>query len=233
MTNPIRRLFWAAYAALYDQLWDNALADLVSAAVIAALDGHTRVLEVGAGTGVITSRLISAGVAMHACEPEPHMATRFARKLPAVPLDQLRCDQLCLSSGSRTVVAVNVLHMIDDPICAVKQLQGAAGPHGRVVIVTPEAGQTLRDVAAAQRGCGVSRAKVARFIAWHAALAPLTRAAAATADPTRLRWVEDIDPGAVIGTSSCGPFRILVVVGAIEQSRPDASAAAYGTAGSV
>ena len=225
MARHTRRLFWAAYAAMYDQLWDNAHADLIAAAIIAGLDGRTQVLEVGAGTGVITSRLLDAGVAVHACEPEPHMATRFARKLPAVPLEQVRCDQLSLPAGSRVVVAANVLHMIDNPTLALKQLRAAAGPHGRVVIVTPAPGQTLRDVAAAQRDRGVSRTRVMRFIAWHAALAPLTRVAATASDPTRLRWVEDIDPGAVISTSLCGPFRILVVTGAMEQSRPGACAA--------
>lgn len=53
----------------------------------AAIDPDSRVLEVGAGTGVVTRALLAAGVAprnLHVIELDPRLAARLARALPKV-----------------------------------------------------------------------------------------------------------------------------------------------------
>src|SRR5215471_8142151 len=109
------RAFWVAYAGCYDLLWDNSLASEVVEHIGCWLPAGRAVLEVGAGTGVITRRLVARGYSIVATEPDLHMRHHFRRRLPHVEVTAARCEELPASAVARSVVAVNVLHMTRDP----------------------------------------------------------------------------------------------------------------------
>src|SRR5262249_51770835 len=156
---------------------DNPLADEVAARIQRALPPGRPVLELGAGTGLITRRLVAGGFAVSASEPEPHMRRRLRARLPGVALTSQRCEDVRAGAEAGSVVAVNGVHMTSDPLLAIGTLRAAAGPGGVAVVVAPHANATLPAVARALHDAGCSKAVVARFLGLHALLAPLTVAA--------------------------------------------------------
>jgi SAM-dependent methyltransferase len=185
----IDRAFWRAYAAVYDMLWDNGLMDAVVAEVVAHVGAVDRVVEVGAGTGLATARLVDHGLAVEAHEPNPAMRARFLRRGVGVPIGDRPIGGIPPLTAAAAVVAVNVLHTTSDPAASLDRLRRIAGPGGRVVVATPEPGVDLRRVARAQRAAGVGRVGIARLVGLHAGLAPLTALAGAGVSSARLRAV--------------------------------------------
>ncbi|MBX6748186.1 MAG: class I SAM-dependent methyltransferase [Micromonosporaceae bacterium] len=191
------RLFWSIYARIYDQLWDTPHLGVVCDHVDSALPPRAPVLDVGAGTGIVTSRLVRSGRAVVACEPDPAMADRFARRQLDVPLLRTTLAELPAAPGSHAVpgshvVAVNVLHLLDDPIDGLRRLRELSGPDRLVVVVTPDPTAGLLNVAAAQRRAGVPALRVARFVLWHLLLAPLA-VLCGVSSRLRLDWYRDVE----------------------------------------
>jgi hypothetical protein len=180
-------MFWSAYAWCYDQIWDTPLTDGVAQWVIDQIPSGASVTECGAGTGLITGKLIAAGISVTASEPERAMRSRFEAALPGVPIHDLRCEDL--SPGEdRIVVAVNVLHMTQDPTEALATLRTAAGQSGRVIVTVPAPNASVPEVARAMRRAGSARWEVLRFIWLHALLAPLTVATNHGVKPLQTNW---------------------------------------------
>ena len=202
--NIRRRVFWAAYARVYDQLWDNELMADVGAWVARKLPAGGAVLEVGAGTGIVAAHLRAHGHAVTACEPTPAMAARCARKLPDLAPTPTSCEDLAAGVADN-VVAVNMVHMLEDPVLGVARLRRACRPGGVVVLVTPDPDNGLLAVAAAQRRAGVSRRRAARFIAWHLVLGPLAALCGLPA-PRRLDWVRPDAAWLAEATDRIGPI---------------------------
>ncbi len=172
-------VLWRSYARVYDALWDNGLTEQVATAVAANLPPSRPVVEVGAGTGLITRRLVATGAPIVAVEPHAGMRSRLARRLPEVTLLSATIESLQLAPREpRTVVAVNVVHLVPDPVAAVRRLQQLASESGTVVIVVPHRGVTVSKVARSIRRCGGSRWFTLRFVLLHALLGPLTLLAA-------------------------------------------------------
>lgn len=217
-----KRIFWAAYAAIYDLLWDNELTAMTAQAVIAELgERQGPVCEVGAGTGLITRHLEMAGLSVESSEPNASMATRFARRLPDTEFERLTIDEVAESRGSSgDVVAVNVLHLTSDPAKALSNLLRVAGPDGRAIVVTPRPETTVLRVAKAQRICGVSRWRAIRFWLLHLLLAPLTLLSDASPRKGLLRALNPDD--AKISRSISGVSLLLVYSGT-RQSGPQKS----------
>jgi Dimethyladenosine transferase (rRNA methylation) len=185
------RLFWSIYARIYDQLWDTPHLEAVCAHIDSALPAGEPVLDVGAGTGIVTSHLMRSGRAVVAGEPDPAMAERFTRRHPDVPLVRSVLAELPAVPGSH-VVAVNVLHLLDDPIGGLRRLRELSGPDRLVVVVTPDPTAGLLDLAAAQRRAGVPPWRVARFVLWHMLLAPLA-VLCGVSSRLRLDWYRDVE----------------------------------------
>jgi SAM-dependent methyltransferase len=78
MTDSTRALSFGAVAANYDRYRPSYPAELV-ADVCALLPGR-RVVEVGAGTGIATSRFAAHGLALTCVEPDPQMAAVLTAK---------------------------------------------------------------------------------------------------------------------------------------------------------
>lgn len=175
MSTALSRLHWKAYRSIYDALWDNELTTSVAEAVHEQLDDRMPVDEIGAGTGLVTQRLVAAGLHVTAVEPDDYLRRRLQMRCPAAEVSASPLKQLCPPrTRPRSVVAVNVAHFLDDPQDALDRLRRRAGEGGQLVVVTPSPTVSLTAVALAQRALGVPRRRVLRFLALHIAIAPLT-----------------------------------------------------------
>ncbi len=73
-------------------------------------------LDVAAGTGILTGQLLRAGRAMVAVEPLPEMLAQLRRSLPAVPGLQATAEALPFADGSFAgVTAAQAFHWFDAP----------------------------------------------------------------------------------------------------------------------
>ncbi len=165
------------YSGVYDFLWDNSLADRVAEAVGAELGSNRTVLDVGAGTGIITQRLASMGHDVVATEPNASMRRQFGKRLPNTPCQSLGIDHVdtdsSLARSADVVIAVNVVHMTDDPSGSVEHLECVA--QGKtLIIVTPHENMSLLRVVKALLANGIRVRRVLAFVGVHLALAPLT-----------------------------------------------------------
>jgi SAM-dependent methyltransferase len=74
----------------------------------------TTVLELGAGTGKLTSVLVELGHDVHATEPDPGMLTVLRRHLPDVPTSESGAEEIPLPDRSvDVVVAAQAFHWFD------------------------------------------------------------------------------------------------------------------------
>ena len=120
-----------------------------------------RVLELGAGLGNFTSRLMARRVSYVSSEQDPQylhaLRNRFLRT-PNVTVQELRPehdpDFEALTAEFDTVLCVNILEYVDDPLAVVMRLEGCLRPGGRLVILVPQ-GQRL--FSSLDRALGVKR----------------------------------------------------------------------------
>lgn len=131
--------------------FDDADRDLVD--VLASLEGAVnyaswlaaliephargRILEVGAGSGTITERLIPFG-AVTALEPSSALAASLRARLAGqVTVVEGTLEQLAVVEQFDTAVMVNVLEHIPDDAAALRRLCGHLSDDGRLVIWVP------------------------------------------------------------------------------------------------
>ncbi|UYK39993.1 class I SAM-dependent methyltransferase [Microbacterium terricola] len=90
-----------------DALWDD-LRDL------GMLTPGLRALDLGAGTGQATSRLLAAGLRVTAVEPGPQLAAQIRTSFPEAPVIVSRAEDLSLPAGSFDLaVAATSIHWMD------------------------------------------------------------------------------------------------------------------------
>jgi glycosyltransferase involved in cell wall biosynthesis len=108
------------------------------------------VLEIGAGIGNITGRLMSRRLLYVAGEKDPlhlhALRNRFLRT-PNVVVQQLdpeRADELASMEGCfDTVLCVNVLEYVEDPAAVLESLRRTLKPDGVIVVLVPQGGALL------------------------------------------------------------------------------------------
>ena len=182
-----RGLFWRVYAASYDALWDTELTAIVARRVLEEAPGDLPVVEVGAGTGLITRELAAARRVVRACEPNAHMrAHLLAKGLKVDCVTSESIEDLRLPPGDYCVIAVNVLHLVADAPGCLERLLAIAGPGGRVIAVVPAPQASVRSVARAQRVAGASTTRCLRFRAAHLLLGPLAMLTGSRPQPRAL-----------------------------------------------
>ena len=72
------------------------------------------VLELGAGTGKLTTELVAQGYDVHATEPDPEMLAVLRKRLPDVPTSESGAEEIPLPDRSVDVVVVGqALHWFD------------------------------------------------------------------------------------------------------------------------
>lgn len=137
------RAFWERTAARYDRsmlLFGGPLQPMVRL-VAEEVSGLDRVLEVAAGTGLVTRALAPAVGSLVATDYARAMVDRLAERVRQDGLDNVtvrRLDLLELDGDDRydAVVAANVLHLLPDLDAALAAMVGALAPGGRLVVPT-------------------------------------------------------------------------------------------------
>ncbi len=137
------RTFWERTAAGYDRSMSlfggplEAMLPLV-AAEVAGLD---RVLEVAAGTGLVTRALAPEVGAVVATDYAAAMVARLEKRVRDDGLDNVEVRQLDLldldgSDRFDAVVAANVLHLLPDLDAALTAMVRSLEPGGRLIVPT-------------------------------------------------------------------------------------------------
>ncbi len=137
------RAFWERTVARYDLSMFllggplNAMLPLV----VEEVSGLDRVLEVAAGTGLVTRAVAPVVRSLVATDYAHAMVERLAQRVRDDRLDNVevqRLDVLDLNGGERydAVIAANVLHLLPDLDSALAAMNRALIPGGRLVVPT-------------------------------------------------------------------------------------------------
>ncbi len=142
--------YWDRVAPSYDRsMWllGGPLPRLCALAARSVQD-CSRVLEVAAGTGLVTRALAGAAREVLATDGSPSMVERLRARVQAEGLGNVRCetaDLLALpyeAASFDAVVAANVLHLVDDLPTALASLRRVLAPGGALVVPTFAHAQT-------------------------------------------------------------------------------------------
>ncbi len=98
-------------------------------------DRPATVLELGAGTGKLTQRLVAAGHDVHATEPDEAMLAVLRRRLPDVRTSATSAEEIPVADQSvDVVVAAQCLHWFD-PAVALPEVARVLRPGGHLAVV--------------------------------------------------------------------------------------------------
>lgn len=138
------RDYWDRHAGNYDRsmlLLGRPIPRMVELAAQAVLDAP-RVLEVAAGTGLVTVALAGAAQQVIATDYAPGMVAALETRIRTAGLINVSCEQadvyaLRFEPGSfDAAVAANVLHIVPDLGGALAALRGVLRPGGRLIAPT-------------------------------------------------------------------------------------------------
>jgi SAM-dependent methyltransferase len=153
----------AEYAALRPGYPADAVAFLVG-------DGGRRVLDVGAGTGLLTEVVLDAGHDVTAVDPSPEMLAELVARLPAVTAAVGSAEALPVDDASvDAVVAGQAAHWFD-PAPAAREIRRVLRPGGVLGLIwntrderTPWVGALGELISAEARGHEADQGVVDRF----------------------------------------------------------------------
>ena len=120
------------------------------------LSPHSRVLDVGAGTGVVSAALAAAGHTVTPVELAPEMARKAERRFPAACV---LADATRLPIARASVDAVTfvwVLHHVGDPVAALWEAGRVVRPGGSVIHVSGLAATSPGRSTSLSRPCTMS-----------------------------------------------------------------------------
>jgi len=104
--------------------------------------GKQRVLEVAAGTGIVTAAIARESDSVIATDYAEAMVELLAQRVRAEGLDNVKCEQADLyslpyqSGEFDAIVAANVLHLVPDLPTAIQALRHVIKPGGVLVVPT-------------------------------------------------------------------------------------------------
>lgn len=125
---------WRDVARSYDRSFANLCAGS-TAALLRRVPRGSEVVDVGAGSGLLTQALASAGHRVTAVEPDPQMLA-LVRSRVSGPVLVGGLPDLPLATGSVDAAVVNfVLNHVDDPRAGARELARVSAPGG-VVLAT-------------------------------------------------------------------------------------------------
>jgi phosphatidylethanolamine/phosphatidyl-N-methylethanolamine N-methyltransferase len=107
-----------------------------------ALHGRERVLEVAAGTGLVTVAIAEVARELIATDYASAMVDMLARRIRELALTNVRCEQADIyalrfeAKSFDAVVAANVLHLVPDLDGALAALRRVLKPGGKLVVPT-------------------------------------------------------------------------------------------------
>ncbi|MGE0465262.1 MAG: class I SAM-dependent methyltransferase [Steroidobacteraceae bacterium] len=136
--------YWEKQAPLYDRAMRFVSRPLSRAIdlTVGAVKGSERVLEVAAGTGLITVAIAKVSKDVIATDYAGAMVNLLQRRVQQTGLSNVRCERadlyaLRFNAGSfDAVIAANVLHLVPDLAAALAALRHVLRPGGRLVVPT-------------------------------------------------------------------------------------------------
>ncbi|WP_328900816.1 methyltransferase domain-containing protein [Streptomyces sp. NBC_00441] len=168
---PSRALSFDRAAAQYAAARPNypdALFDAVEDLAGRPLRG-ARALDVGAGTGIATRRLLDRGARVVAVEPGPGMAAQLRRDLPDVPLVQGDGNRLPFATASADLITYAQSWHWTDPARSAAEARRVLRPGGTLALWWNVADSTVPWIGAQEerlvRFFGVEPGKLGRGIA--------------------------------------------------------------------
>jgi phosphatidylethanolamine/phosphatidyl-N-methylethanolamine N-methyltransferase len=136
--------YWNRYASRYDLsmlLLGKPMPRMLEL-TRESVRGLDRVLEVGAGTGLVTNALSDAARSVAATDFAPAMVAQLERRIRNHGLSNVECQRADIyalpfaPSGFDAVVAANVLHLVPDLPRAIAALRSQLRPLGRLLVPT-------------------------------------------------------------------------------------------------
>jgi ubiquinone/menaquinone biosynthesis C-methylase UbiE len=144
MNDDLGRAYWNRHAASYDWsmgLLGGPLPRMITL-VAEGAQGAPRVLEVGSGSGLVTTALAEAAHEVVAVDYASEMVATTEARMKTGHITNVRCLQgdlyaLPFEAGSfAIVVAANVLHLVPDLPRAIAALSSLLAPDGTLVVPT-------------------------------------------------------------------------------------------------
>lgn len=133
--------FWNRVAVIYTFFQEKGhrkLYDTLAGKISSLITGD--ILEIGCGTGQLTTRLAPFGHSWLATDFSPAMTERTVRRsadIAGVSCQVEDATKLTLPSGSfDTVICANVLHIMPDPDAALKEIMRVLRPGGMLIAPT-------------------------------------------------------------------------------------------------
>jgi SAM-dependent methyltransferase len=124
------------WASSFDQVADDYARERPTypdALVDAACAGAQRVLEVGCGTGQLTTALVQRGLAVHAVDPAPNML-RLAQRITGATFEQTRFEDFEPPTAYDAVLSASAFHWVD-PTRGWDNAAKALKPGGRLALM--------------------------------------------------------------------------------------------------
>jgi SAM-dependent methyltransferase len=134
----LRALFWTLVYHLEPERWDAlALAEPIHPGVLAALPTTAaRVLEIGAGSGRLTTHLAVRYRTVIATEPSAGLRRLLRRRLPRIPIVGAWAEALPIRDGwSELTVACGV---VSPETAMLNELERVTATGGEIVLISPE-----------------------------------------------------------------------------------------------
>ena len=133
-----------AYAATFAPLCAGTI-DAVLAEAGLPDASVRRVLDLGAGTGVLAARALALGAEVTAVDPDPEMLAIAARTAPSVTLVQAGLPALPLPDDGHDAVLANfVVNHLPDPRAGLREIARVTAPGGRAVVTIWPSGQNVQ-----------------------------------------------------------------------------------------
>ncbi|HTV22358.1 MAG TPA: class I SAM-dependent methyltransferase [Polyangiaceae bacterium] len=149
--NDDGRSYWERHAKNYDRsmrLLGGPLPRMLELSAD-AVRGSGRVLEVAAGTGLVTRAIARTAHEVIATDYARAMVNELELRVRQEGLTHVRCEQADLyalrfaPASLDAVVAANVLHLVPDLAAALAALRRVIRPGGRLVVPTYSHDETL------------------------------------------------------------------------------------------
>ena len=142
--NDADRAYWERHARRYDASFkalDRPLPRML-ALTTEGVRGSARVLEVAAGTGLVTAALAREVGELVATDYAANMVARLQQRVTELKLANVRCEPADIyalrfpSASFDAVVAANVLHLVPDLPGALASLRRVLEPGGQLIAPT-------------------------------------------------------------------------------------------------
>lgn len=134
------RSYFEEIAPRWDEMRQRFFSDELRQKVLAAgeVDAGSSAADLGAGTGFLTAGLLELGAAVIAVDQAAAMLTEMRKRFagaPGLDLRQGAADRLPIRDGEVDRAFANmVLHHVEDPALAIREMARILGPGGRLVV---------------------------------------------------------------------------------------------------